>query len=300
MKKTLTLFFCLSVLALQAQIVNGGFESLNSQNIANYWSGKIYLLDFYVDSSGHFRGDSVIYDKANYQINTSNPYAGNNALELRNAYNYTRKELMPGLVFASTDTVGYTGFGGEVIPVSGTPESLSFRYIFSKMGNDVAYAQVIVYDEAMNVVGKGELNIAGPAASYTAGQIDITYTSQEQPTYAQVMFSTAKPGADGTLGTVLLIDEVQMYYKVDINAVRSASYNNIQVYPNPSNGEFYVTFKKPEMVNSVTLTDVTGKVMQYIDPVNIPGKVNVEGQGLFIMVVQTNNNTYKYRIVVRR
>lgn len=298
MKKTLTFLFCLSMAALHAQITNGGFESLNSQNIANYWAGKVYLLDFYLDSGGHSHTDSVIYDKANYQINTSNPYSGKNALELRNAYNYTRKKLMPGIVFASTDTIGYTGFGGETIPLSGTPESLGFQYMFTNAGNDTAYVQVIVYDEMMNVLGTGELNITANAASYTVGNVPVNYTSQDQPAYAQVMFSTSKPERNGTLGTVLTLDEVQMNYKVDINTVKSAS-NDMLVYPNPSNGEFYVFFKKPEVVNTVTMTDVTGKVVQFIDPVNIPLKVKVDGDGLFVVVVQTNTNTYKYKIVVR-
>lgn len=299
MKKILTLFFGLSLAALYAQIVNGGFESLNSQNIANYWSGRVYLLDFYLDSTGHSHTDSIVRDKANYQINTSNPYSGKNALELRNAYNYTKKKLMPGIVFAATDTFGYTGFGGEVIPVSGTPESLGFQYMFNKAGNDTAYVQVIVYDASMNVLGMGEANIATQVSVYTQGNVAINYTSQDQPAYAQVMFTTSKTGYNGTIGTVLLLDDVQMNYKVDINPVKAAGNNNMLVYPNPSNGEFYVTFKKPEMVNSVTLTDVTGRVMQFVDPVNIPLKVNVQGEGLFVVVVQTNNNTYKYKIVVR-
>lgn len=299
MKKALTILFCLSVLALRAQISNGGFESLNSQNIANYWSGKIYLLDFYLDSNGHSHTDSVIYDKANYQINTTNPFTGDNAMELRNAYNYTKHKLMPGILFASTDTFGYTGFGGEAIPVSGIPGSVSFWYTFSNAGNDTAYAQAIVYDEMMNVLGMGELNITANVSSYKMGSMLINYTSQGSPAYMQVMFSTSKSGTKGTLGTVLTVDEVQMNYTIDINAVKAAP-GNMLVYPNPNNGEFYVSFKVPEMVNTVTMTDVTGKVMQYIDPENIPMKIKVDNGGLFILVVQTTNTTYKYKIVVRR
>jgi len=284
--------------ASQAQITNGGFETVNSSKRTLFWAGKTYSFQVVLDSNGNSRADSVVFDKANYSFTSANVRSGSRALELRNGYNFTKGMSLPAVAFASADTSEYVNFTNSYIPVTSNPGALKFFCSFKPQNNDTGFAIIRVFDDMMNEIGSGAYAIDKAILTYQEISVPIDYTSQADAAYIQVQFSSGQEGANVSLGTVMYIDDVSV---VNVTAMTNdLLLNPIDVYPNPSSGNVKLTVKKSVRVSEVFLVNMGGHV--------IPVKTSAEGvfwtdnldDGIYIVVAKGTNLFYKFKLVVKR
>lgn len=293
----LSLFLLSFVFPSNAQIQNGGFEDLNVNGNARFWTAKTYNMNVYIDQDGHSHSDSVVFDKTNYSISGS-AFSGTKALELRNGFNFTTGKALPGIVFASSDTNNYSGFASRFIELSSNPDDISLYYNFTQVGGDTAYVSVSILDENMIEIGHAEALIVTSSNGYKALQIPIVYQVQGNAAYASIEIGTAKPDANAHLGTVLLVDDVKMAFNTAIDNVHS---NDLVTFcPNPAVDNFRMKTSKAVKTSELKLIDMKGQVITISPDADGVYDVGNVSEGINVVLVSGAASNYKYKLVVRR
>jgi hypothetical protein len=284
--------------ALQGQIINGGFETSQSGAKAAYWAGKTYTLQVVLDSNGKSYTDSVVYDKSLYSITSSKVHSGSKALELRNAYNFTKSQSMPGVAFASNDTNGFVGFTNTYIPVTSNPDALKFYCVYLPKQADTALVQIKVFDASMNEIGTGLRKIETGVPDWEAITVPVEYSSVADAAYVQVSFASAMEGNSISLGTVLFVDDVELLNFTSMDA--DPMLNPINVFPNPSAGNVKMTIQKNVKVSDVFLVNMGGQVITVQPSSEGVYWTNNLDDGIYIVVAKGTNFFYRYKLVVKR
>lgn len=299
MKQLLILPLCLFLFmySSNAQIQNGGFEELNVNGNARFWTAKTYSFNVSIDQNGHSHADSVVFDKTNYAISSS-AYTGNKALELRNGFNFTTGKALPGIAFASSDTNNYSGFASRMIEVSASPDQISLYYDFKQVGGDTAYVSVFILDENRLEIGKAEALIVSSSNGYKQLSIPVDYQIQGNAAFATIEIGTAKEGSNAHLGTVLLVDDIQMSFNTAIDDVHSNDL--VMFYPNPASDNFKMKASKNVKNSELKLVDMRGMIVTIrpdAEGVYFIGNVS---EGIYVVLVPGAGSNYKYKLVVRR
>lgn len=292
----LTALLCLFSSESVAQLLNGGFENLDNKGVPKYWTMKSYSHFVLMDSNGFNLYDSVVFDKTNYTSN--NAFSGFNALELRNAYNFTKQIGMPGVAFASPDSSRIKGVGNQMIAIADQPLSLTFYGAFNQVGGDVAYARIKVYDSDLKEIGDGECLLDISFETYTLFDVPVNYTSSAQAAFVSIEFGTAKDGAGAHLGSVLRIDEVNLSYATSMDTPESGDL--ITFFPNPASTSFAVNTKKVPMGKGLVLVDMTGKAIHIFASSEGVYLVDNLREGVYVVIVPGTNSNFKYKLVVKR
>ena len=296
----LFLLFIISLFyqALHAQILNGGFEITQSNSRAAFWAGKTYSFQVVLDSSGHTKSDSVVFDKTNYAISRTKVHSGEWSLELRNGYNFTKSQSLPGQAFASVDTSGYVDFQNTMVPVSSTPDAMRFYCSFLPKNSDTGLAVIKVYDALMNEIGSGIYRIETAILDWEQITVPIEYGSTAEAAYVQLSFTSSTGGERVTLGTVMFVDDVELvnFTSMDVDY----SLNPINVFPNPSTGNIKLAVQKNVKVSEVFLVNMAGQVITVQSSSEGVYWSNNLDDGIYIVVAKGNNLFYRYKLVVRR
>ncbi len=284
--------------ALKAQIVNGDFEAAGTTMGTRFWAGKTYSFKVILDSSGKSIIDSVVFDKTNYAITNTKVHSGNWALELRNGYNFSQSQLLPGQVFASNDTSGYAGFQNTLVPVTATPDALQFYCSYLPKQADTGLAIIKVYDASMNEIGFGQYRIERGIPAWEQITVPIDYSSLADAAFVQLSFASSTGGNKVSLGTVLFVDDIELlnFTSMDVNQLL----NPVDIYPNPSSGAVKLNVRKNVRVSEVFLVNMGGQVL--------PVKSSSEGvywtdnldDGIYVVVLKGNNLFTKYKLIVKR
>lgn len=221
---TLTLFT--TAFSLSAQLQNGGFEALDTLGMPNYWSPGIGLIPI---------GDSIVFDGARYLLNTTDVHGGSNAIELRNAYDFTLNAGLPGSWFASPFQESYGGFLSPDVPLVQRPGSVHCWLDYSPVGGDSGYVSVQVTNEWMEGIGAGTLHVGGTAGGYVEFEIPIIYSSTDSAAFIGIEFVTIVPGSNASLGTRMLIDDVSIEYTT--TGIAENDVEAFGLFPNPATDE---------------------------------------------------------------
>ena len=88
---------------------------------------------------------------------------------------------------------------------------------------------------------------------------------------------------------------VTINYLHDNAAVNDLDQNNIELYPNPSNGTFFINVNGSY---NVEVFDVTGKVVKS-QIINNKGVVSLDNQGLYIVKFSNENETLIKKVIVK-
>ncbi|MEO8068244.1 MAG: T9SS type A sorting domain-containing protein [Flavobacteriales bacterium] len=298
MKKLMILLLCAAAVPAHAQIQNGGFEQLNVDVLPVYWQGIPFIQLVWIDSNGVAHADSVVFDEGLYVLNTADVHSGSNAAELRNAYNYTMSTTITGNWIASLDTFTY-GFPQAFLGTAMRPGGLSFYGKYLPAGTDSAYAEVRVYDEALNEIGAGTLAIGNTVSVYTLFDVPINYLAQDSAAYVTIHFSTASPGSAATFGTRFLIDDVSMSYMATAVADIAGPSENAP-YPNPATD--MVALKGIDASGQgVRLFDACGRQVAFRSVTNADRiTISTAGlpRGLYALHVEGATGNVVYRIVL--
>lgn len=231
MKKSLILLWiCGITSALSAQIPNAGFEQVLSTGTPAHWPTCPILLSV---------GDSIQYDGITgfYQM-SADAHSGQNALELRNAFNYSSGKTISSCAVGVGDS---SGFGGYVntFPMSGQPVALQFWYkIPQNPGNDTVVCRVSLNNNLGNAFATGEWKFSGIQAAYSQVNIplipvagwDSSLMGSQIAASASILFRNQVEDATPTFGTRWLIDDLQWAQPAMVN---DHAYANLNLFPNP-------------------------------------------------------------------
>lgn len=271
MKKTITLFFIafsLQAILLQAQpITNNGFEQLNSDGTISYW-GNVYIFSAWFDSLGVSHTDSIIYDGPFYAP-TYDAHSGSNALELRNAWNFTTNTGIVGAAGLDNDTVFSSWGASNMIPTNATPGnpfeplSLSFYHKYFPVNGDSAYVEVTLWDSSGNPVAEGIQVITDANSTFTYSSVNLNYYTPGSADYYSIIirnFYTEIPGyREPSLGTRLIVDDLEFNFAaVGTNTVQTEK--QIAVFPNPVSDKINIHLNS-EKNSSYKIYNGTGKLI---------------------------------------
>jgi len=220
-------------------------------------------------------------------------HAGSFAAKLTTAQ--TLISLVPGVVAIGTklgNFIGGTSFdalGG--LPYTSRAARMQFYYKFTGTIATPADRPVASVSLTRTVGGVRQTVASGsvyltPAATYTLGDLPLTYTAGTTPDSIHIAFSSAdyNVGIAGfnsfTAGNTLFVDDIVMVGTV--TATRDPQLQAaVSVYPNPStNGRFTLAAAKEAslLTGAYTVTDALGRVVaqQAAAPANATGSRPVD------------------------
>ncbi|MBL0258808.1 MAG: T9SS type A sorting domain-containing protein [Bacteroidetes bacterium] len=246
-----------------AQIPNGGFENLNSDGSIRNW-GNVYLFAVIIDSLGNQLVDSIVFDGPLY-AKTMDSYSGNYAMEMRNAFNFTANQGIPGSVSADTDSV-YSAWGSlEFLPLNQQPLAFAFYYKYLPVAGDSGIANLRIYNAQADEIGHAQVILSGLTSTYTYSSSLITFTTLDVPAFFSLNFSTKFSLADNptnaNLGTYLIIDDVTLSTTTAVPLAETTD-NNFSLFPNPSQDNIHVNSKQIENT-SYRIYDMFGKIIYH-------------------------------------
>ncbi len=293
-------FLACTIIGLQAsgQLINGGFEALNSGGLPIYWQGNQVLLHIWVDENGVFHTDSVEFDGgANYLLNSAEPHTGQYAIELRNGYNHTTGQPIIGSWSASQDTVAYAGFPILTIPSGGRPETLNFFGNVSLAGADQVLARIIVFDPDGFEIGRGQSLITTATAGYQQFQVPVVYETTNPAGSMQVRFATAEEGASSTLGTRFLIDDVSVI--VGATGMNDLTSDHLHLFPNPADQQLFLRVDSGDPILDLALVNAQGQRSPVPSPNNGIVDCSALASGVYVLQARTRQGIAQQRMVVR-
>lgn len=293
MKQKLLLSTALVIsLFSSAQVPNGDFETLNSENRLSQWA-KNYLLAVVIDSTGENHSDSIVFDNPDNQLYraTTDAHTGMYALEMTNGYNYTGNYGYTGGAFLASSEF-YSAIFPEIVymdPIQ--PETFSFYYKYFPQVTDSAEAVLTLFDSDLNQIGTASIVLGGTISNYTLASVPIQY-DVNAPAYAmRIAFATATSGNQPTPGTKFIVDDVALSGNLGIAEAEM----EFSVYPNPASGSFIVA---GEPNTDITVTDVSGAQMELTYTPD--GKINCSSwaNGCYLVKLTNGNQTAARRIVI--
>ena len=106
-----------------------------------------------------------------------------------------------------------------------------------------------------------------------------------------------KNGIYGGEFKYLTIDEDVIYEEPS----EELSTSNLILYPNPTDGEFYISFADEDVDFNITVTDMTGKTIYVASGIGHDQEVNLEGQasGVYFVRISTNEMTETRKVILK-
>lgn len=221
--KTFLVF--ITITNMNAQIINGDFENVKPNFLPSNW-GKSFTLNVGIDTvTGESISDEIQYSSYIPGIcyaNFGNTHSGQYALEMANAFNVTQNKLIVGgAVLFEDATQDFPPGGNYNINTSRVPfdssilyanqgVSLGFYYKFYALGNDIAEANLELFDEDGNSVGKVSVPISIVNEEFNYIYAPVSFTSSNTPVSMSLSFTMAKEDSVPTFGSSLIIDDVTL------------------------------------------------------------------------------------------
>lgn len=259
--KTTFLFFMIVIMSCfisRAQIPNANFECILSDSTLCNW-GTDVIIAFALDSNGHPL-DSLVFDGGKMVSFSKDAHAGNYAMEIRNAWNFSQQIGYSGSALAATDTTFGTYL--TAIPISQNPGSFSFYYKYLPVNNDTAVAQIKILNVNAQVIGHASINILPNGNLYTMRAENITYDINDIGAFATITFRNSK--SNPTFGSRLLIDDVS--FNAPLNNQDIYTNNMIQLYPNPGSTTLNIFAPSPV----IYIFNIDGQIIHQINNFNNP------------------------------
>ncbi|MBS1534537.1 MAG: T9SS type A sorting domain-containing protein [Bacteroidetes bacterium] len=298
-------FASLSFLAfgsLQAQVVNGNFESIKDNNLVSNW-GMNYSIPISIDvETGENTTDMIAYGSCMpaFVFGTADPHSGDYAMQISNGLNMTQNQVIAAKAEIFNDaTQDFPGWNSGV-PVSATDQvtMLGFYYKFFPMGEtDKASAELILLDENGDEMGRASALITDAAFNYTYLYAPVQLTHSGTPTHMFIRFSMDVPDSNPTFGSALVIDDVF----VNFAALSQTQFETAHfgIYPTLADSEINVV-RGNQSANGAfqfKITDLEGKTVQQINTELIgsnPTKIDVSGLPKGIYLISSNGYTTKF------
>jgi len=286
---------------LQAQVVNGDFEIVKPNLLASNW-GMNFLFPVTINTeTGESVTDEIFYGSCMpaFVFSTPDAHTGNYALQLANGMNGTTNQVIAAKATIFSDTEADIPGWNPGIPVSPTDEvtMLGFYYKFFPMGNDVAQAELVVFDENSNEIGRATADIVAPSSEYSYLYAPVQFTSSATPAFMIITFSMLKEGSVPTFGSSLLVDDVV----VNFSALKTNNFqsNPFTIYPTIADQEITIVKGTTAKTGNSDLKifNSNGKLVKEASfnwNTNSSGKIDVSQLPTGTYLIQSNEATLKF------
>jgi len=286
MKKLFTSLFSLMLM--------GAFLSLNAQQIPNAgfenWTG----------------GKPVSWDAPNINIafppivvttvteETTAPYAGAKSCRIETKANPMGGNLPGFITLGQFDLMTQTISGGH--PFTHRPTKLKGYYKYQPEAGDQAFIGVGLskwMGTTRDTIGTGLLMLTAPQASWTLFEVDIDWTSADNPDSLNIIISSSDLlGGSYILGSTLWVDELTFEYgPVNIPSIEKTVFA-INNYPNPFSENTTIEFVAPK--NGVYEFHVFNMIGMEVFNTEIKAS---EGLNTFVFSSENlNSGLYMYRL----
>jgi hypothetical protein len=207
-----SLILFVAPLFTQAQVVNGNFENIKPNFLPSNW-GMTFLQEAgFNPETGESFGDQIQF----FWCFPSMVYAsteaktGQYAMEISNAYNWTKGSVVPGVaaIFNDPEQDGPGWNPGVPVLPGNSIALLGFDYKFLPAGDDIAEASLQITDELGNELGRASVTISGTNNTYAYIYTPVNISQAGTPAFMYISFNMAKNGSTPTFGSRLLIDNV--------------------------------------------------------------------------------------------
>jgi Secretion system C-terminal sorting domain len=221
--KRLILFVALVLLllpcaAVQAQILNAGFESWTNGNPDNWFTNNAPPAYTTVTQS-------------------SDAHSGTSAL-MGATVNFSSVILAPTVA---------AGTGDQGFSISTRSSSITGYYKFTPVGGDSLYISAVMYNASVGI-GAGFIAIGANVSTYTQFILPIIYATGDTPNKLTLQFSLKPGGTTYHAGTTFLIDDISLGNATSVSEAASplpTVFNLAQNYPNPFNPSTNIQFTVP-------------------------------------------------------
>ena len=236
MKKHLLLAITLQlvIIGAHAQIPNASFENWTGGNPDNWLTANSPYTVFVT------------------QVN--NAHEGNSALrnDVLSILNYT---------FTSPLILGNTGQG---VAISSAPEAIHGWYIFNSEGDDNFQAFALVLDNAGNLTGGGELDLA-PTSVYTEFVINMVYYTGSPNGDSLIIGFAMNNDSAGVVhtGSYYILDDLSYGLPTGVEDVSSQTTGLEPIFPNPASAKAQIIYSIKSSGNTeLNIYDATGRLIK--------------------------------------
>ncbi|MFT3795571.1 T9SS type A sorting domain-containing protein [Flavobacterium sp.] len=266
MKKIYTLI-CIGLATLtHAQVPNADFEQALGYGQTNVWGwGQLFILPVSMDlETGESTSDSILFEEASlggFCTSTTDAHTGQRAMMIRNAFNITQNEVIPGKADLFNTEISEQPSGWNVgVPVEANAEidQLSFWYKFSPIGNDVAEAKLELLNENNQPIGTARILISEATETYTYASVPLTLDANGAPAFLTISFSMAAEGSEPAFGSSLTVDDL----KVNNTALQTAQFATapFSIYPTVADQEINLRSNQGGHY-TISLVNMQGRVV---------------------------------------
>jgi hypothetical protein len=307
----LTILGILNIIYAQTTIPNGGFETWqnvgsNDEEPTN-WNGN--------KTGGGYAslGPQTCFQE------TSGIHSGNYCLKLKNASffgTHINATATTGKIEAPTTSAsdGYihtiTADPDFNYTFTGRPDSLVGWFKFSQGGTDIGRIQAILHDNydfqipdqgsaASHLIGQALYDLpAGNSNNWTRFSVPFTYNNGTTPSYI-LLIATASINIGGAnSNTILWVDDLSVVYSTG-GVFENNFGDKLQIYPNPTNGNFSIDLGEKYNATKITMTDLNGKIIQsktYIDKHLLNLKIE-QPTGVYLLMIESGDKKAVIRLV---
>ncbi|MEY2693220.1 MAG: hypothetical protein RIT03_1611 [Bacteroidota bacterium] len=213
MKKILVLGSLLIQSVGIGQILNGNFEDVKPNFLANHWGINFSVPVSINTETGESTTDNIWYSSciASLCNATTEAVEGNYGLEISNAFNESQNMVIPGGAHMFWDSTQDSPGWNPGVPLVGNEsiDFLSFHYKFLPFGADVAEVKLTILNQDGIEMGVAQLDLAPTDANFQFVSIPVVFTESGTPVHLYLDFNMAKEGSTPTFGSRLVIDDVR-------------------------------------------------------------------------------------------
>lgn len=323
MKKYLSYFalsaFLICTCNLKAQLINPGFET---------WSNDLLVPTAMNPNSGNNTTGWWDYNYFNNSALGSSPISVTRCTDTVRTGNYsvrmqTRKYTatswniykswgIPFIGHNYSDTLGilYSGNVNETtgtfypgIPCTQKITQFMFYYQYKPNGNDTAQCRVMLVNNRNPVAGGWfKTNVATGSSGWQLATINLTYVNALTPDSLWILFSSSSLDKNPKTGSILWLDDASVTIASGINDV-SGEESKIDIFPNPSNGNFSVYDRNPNNESqTIEIFDLLGEKVYYSPEIKNPKtEIDLTGlpKGIYFLNQIKGEKIIKIKIVIQ-
>ncbi len=301
MKRVLLLFTLFLVGHLgYAQIVNSSFET---------WVQQLG----YEDPEGWGTANNLVaLAGTSTTLKEPDPSDGTYAALLQSKFVQLAGAVVPGIL--TTGDISFDFATGEVgflngVAYSDRPEKMTFDYKFYPAGiqpvSDTAGVFVVFtkYNTttgSRDTVGFGEMMFTDTVDTYQQAEVDISYSSQDNPDSLLIVFSSSTSVSGGAQdGTLFFVDNVGFDFPTSVEVPKQ---KQPKLYPNPAKGQVTYQNDKPHTVQLVFF-DLLGRetLRQIVRPGTQQLDISTLQKGVYLYQVidSQSGETYTGKLQVK-